>query len=170
MDPVRIGVKLSQQFTDVAELRAIWQVADQAGFDDLWNFDHFAAIAGDPERDVIVVVSPGEARAHAERAATLVSRLREVGWPNAVCRGRTAGRTPGHLGCGRFAARPARKTEGTTETGPALSGTLVLPSFSRRGRRVVRHHHPLRARVPADRVAVVRRRFARARRVAVVAR
>jgi alkanesulfonate monooxygenase SsuD/methylene tetrahydromethanopterin reductase-like flavin-dependent oxidoreductase (luciferase family) len=30
-------------------------------------------------RDLIVVVSPGEARAHAERAATLVSRLREVG-------------------------------------------------------------------------------------------
>ena len=52
MDPVRIGLKLSQQFTDVAELRAIWQVADQADFDHLWNFDHFAAIMGDPERDV----------------------------------------------------------------------------------------------------------------------
>jgi F420-dependent oxidoreductase-like protein len=53
MDPVRIGLKLSQQDTDVAELRAIWQVADEAGFDHLWNFDHFAAIMGDPERDVL---------------------------------------------------------------------------------------------------------------------
>jgi F420-dependent oxidoreductase-like protein len=53
MHPVRIGLKLSQQDTDVAELRAIWQVADEAGFDHLWNFDHFAAIMGDPERDVL---------------------------------------------------------------------------------------------------------------------
>jgi F420-dependent oxidoreductase-like protein len=53
MDPVRIGLKLSQQNTDVAELRAIWQVADEAGFDHVWNFDHFAAILGDPERDVL---------------------------------------------------------------------------------------------------------------------
>jgi F420-dependent oxidoreductase-like protein len=53
MDPVRIGLKLSQQNTDIAELRAIWQIADQADFDHLWNFDHFAAIMGDPERDVL---------------------------------------------------------------------------------------------------------------------
>jgi F420-dependent oxidoreductase-like protein len=53
MDPVRIGLKLSQQNTSPAELRAIWQVADQSGFDHLWNFDHFAAIIGDPERDVL---------------------------------------------------------------------------------------------------------------------
>jgi F420-dependent oxidoreductase-like protein len=53
MDPVRIGLKLSPQDTDVAELRAIWQVADEAEFDHLWNFDHFAAIMGDPERDVL---------------------------------------------------------------------------------------------------------------------
>ena len=53
MDPLRIGLKLSQQHTDIAELRAIWQVADEADFDHLWNFDHFAAIMGDPERDVL---------------------------------------------------------------------------------------------------------------------
>jgi F420-dependent oxidoreductase-like protein len=53
MDPVGIGLKLSQQHTDVAELRAIWQIADEGDFDHLWNFDHFAAIAGDPERDVL---------------------------------------------------------------------------------------------------------------------
>jgi F420-dependent oxidoreductase-like protein len=53
MDPVRIGLKLSQQDTNIDELRAIWQVADQSGFDHLWNFDHFAAIMGDLERDVL---------------------------------------------------------------------------------------------------------------------
>ena len=53
MDPVRIGLKLSHQNTDVAELRAIWQIADEAGFDHLWNFDHFAAIIERPELDVL---------------------------------------------------------------------------------------------------------------------
>ena len=53
MEPVRIGLKLSQQNTDVAELRDIWQVADEADFDHLWNFDHFAAIMTDPVIDVL---------------------------------------------------------------------------------------------------------------------
>jgi F420-dependent oxidoreductase-like protein len=53
MDPLRIGLKLSQQNTDVAELRAIWQLADEAGFDHLWIFDHFAAIMTDPALDVL---------------------------------------------------------------------------------------------------------------------
>jgi F420-dependent oxidoreductase-like protein len=53
MEPVRIGLKLSQQNTDVAELREVWQVADESGFDHLWIFDHFAAILGDPALDVL---------------------------------------------------------------------------------------------------------------------
>jgi F420-dependent oxidoreductase-like protein len=53
MDPVRVGLKLSNQNTNPAELRAIWQVADQSGFDHVWNFDHFAAIMTDPEIDVL---------------------------------------------------------------------------------------------------------------------
>jgi F420-dependent oxidoreductase-like protein len=53
MHPVRIGLKLSPQNTNPAELRAIWQVADQSGFDHLWNFDHFAAISGNPDDDVL---------------------------------------------------------------------------------------------------------------------
>jgi F420-dependent oxidoreductase-like protein len=52
MHPVRIGLKLSNQNTTPGELRSIWQVADQSGFDHLWNFDHFAAIMTDPEVDV----------------------------------------------------------------------------------------------------------------------
>ena len=53
MEPVRIGLKLSQQNTDVAELRDIWQVGDEGGFDHLWIFDHFAAIMADPALDVL---------------------------------------------------------------------------------------------------------------------
>jgi F420-dependent oxidoreductase-like protein len=41
---VRIGLKLAPQFTTVEELRAVWRIADEAGFDHCWNFDHFASI------------------------------------------------------------------------------------------------------------------------------
>lgn len=44
MDDMRIGLKLAPQFTTVEELRAIWRIADDAGFDHCWNFDHFASI------------------------------------------------------------------------------------------------------------------------------
>src|SRR5439155_7440750 len=53
MPPLRIGLKLAPQLTNVDELRAVWRIADEGGFDHLWNFDHFAAIAGDPEADVL---------------------------------------------------------------------------------------------------------------------
>jgi F420-dependent oxidoreductase-like protein len=51
--PLRIGLKLAPQLTTVDELRAVWRIAEEAGFDHLWNFDHFCAIAGDPEGDVL---------------------------------------------------------------------------------------------------------------------
>jgi F420-dependent oxidoreductase-like protein len=53
MTTLAIGLKLSPQGTDVASLRAVWRVADEAGFDHVWNFDHFAAIMTDPEVDVL---------------------------------------------------------------------------------------------------------------------
>ena len=49
---LRVGLKLSGQDTTAEELRAVWQVADAAGFDHCWNFDHFASLGGDPELDV----------------------------------------------------------------------------------------------------------------------
>jgi F420-dependent oxidoreductase-like protein len=51
--PLRVGLKLSPQLTTVDELRAVWRIADESGFDHVWNFDHFAAIAGDPADDVL---------------------------------------------------------------------------------------------------------------------
>ena len=53
MHPLRFGLKLAPQDTTVDELRAVWRIADDSGFDHVWNFDHFAAIVGDPEGDVL---------------------------------------------------------------------------------------------------------------------
>jgi F420-dependent oxidoreductase-like protein len=41
---LRIGLKLAPQFTTVDEMRTVWRIADEAGFDHCWNFDHFASI------------------------------------------------------------------------------------------------------------------------------
>jgi F420-dependent oxidoreductase-like protein len=50
--PIRVGVKLSPQAVTVEDLRAVWRIADEAGFDHVWGFDHFAAIGGPPERPI----------------------------------------------------------------------------------------------------------------------
>ena len=50
--PIRFGLKLAPQATTVEDLRAVWRIADDAGFDHVWGFDHFAAIGGPPERPV----------------------------------------------------------------------------------------------------------------------
>ncbi|TDD67657.1 LLM class F420-dependent oxidoreductase [Jiangella aurantiaca] len=48
---VRYGLKLSQQ-APIDEYRAVWRIADEAGFDHVWNMDHFATIGGDPAGDI----------------------------------------------------------------------------------------------------------------------
>src|SRR5438105_4958231 len=50
--PVRVGLKHSAQATTIENLREVWRIADEAGFDHLWGFDHFAAIGGPPERPI----------------------------------------------------------------------------------------------------------------------
>jgi F420-dependent oxidoreductase-like protein len=50
---LRFGLKLSGQGTTVEELRAVWRIADDGGFDHCWDFDHFAGIGGGgPDADV----------------------------------------------------------------------------------------------------------------------
>ena len=46
-------MKLSGQDTTIEALRTVWRVADESGFDHLWDFDHFASI-GDrgPDRPI----------------------------------------------------------------------------------------------------------------------
>jgi F420-dependent oxidoreductase-like protein len=53
VDDLRVGLKLAPQFTTVDELRAVWRIADEAGFDHCWNFDHFASIRTDTTGDIL---------------------------------------------------------------------------------------------------------------------
>ena len=39
--PLRIGLKPGAQDITPEELRAVWRIADDAGFDHLWDYDHF---------------------------------------------------------------------------------------------------------------------------------
>lgn len=51
--PLRIGIKHSGQDCTIDELRSVWRLTDQAGFDHLWAFDHLASIGpGGPDRTV----------------------------------------------------------------------------------------------------------------------
>jgi len=51
--PLRFGLKLSGQDTTTQALRAVWRIADEGGFDHVWDFDHLASIgAGGPDRPV----------------------------------------------------------------------------------------------------------------------
>jgi F420-dependent oxidoreductase-like protein len=47
-----VGLKLAPQLTTIGELRSVWRIAGEAGFDHCWNFDHFAALASDPAGNV----------------------------------------------------------------------------------------------------------------------
>jgi F420-dependent oxidoreductase-like protein len=52
-DSLRIGIKHSGQDCTIDELRSVWRIADEAGFDHLWAFDHLASIgSGGPDRPV----------------------------------------------------------------------------------------------------------------------
>jgi F420-dependent oxidoreductase-like protein len=46
-----LGLKLSPQNCSMSDMRAVWRIADESGFDHLWGFDHlnpiFDDIAGD---------------------------------------------------------------------------------------------------------------------------
>jgi F420-dependent oxidoreductase-like protein len=45
---IRVGLKLSQQVHPLAAQREAWRLADEAGFDHLWLFDHLVAIHQEP--------------------------------------------------------------------------------------------------------------------------
>lgn len=47
-----LGIKLSPQNCTIEDLRAVWRIADEAGFDHLWAFDHFDPIFADVQGDV----------------------------------------------------------------------------------------------------------------------
>src|SRR3954470_13933317 len=47
-----LGLKLSPQGCTIEDLRAVWRIADEAGFDHLWAFDHLNPIFADARGDV----------------------------------------------------------------------------------------------------------------------
>jgi F420-dependent oxidoreductase-like protein len=50
---LRFGLKLSGQDTTVEALRRVWRIADEGGFDHVWDFDHLASIGGGgPDRPI----------------------------------------------------------------------------------------------------------------------
>ena len=49
---IRVGLKLSQQVQPVAVQREAWRMADAAGFDHLWLFDHLVAIHQEPVQPI----------------------------------------------------------------------------------------------------------------------
>jgi F420-dependent oxidoreductase-like protein len=52
-NPLRFGLKLSGQDCTIQQLRDIWRIADDSGFDHVWDFDHLAAIGtGGPDRPI----------------------------------------------------------------------------------------------------------------------
>lgn len=44
LHPGHIGLKVSGQNASIEEMRECWRIADDAGFDHLWNFDHLAGV------------------------------------------------------------------------------------------------------------------------------
>ena len=47
MPPLRLGLKNSGQATTIEGLRDVWRIADEGGFDHVWDFDHLASIGAD---------------------------------------------------------------------------------------------------------------------------
>ena len=50
--PLRFGLKLSQQIHPIDAQRDAWKIADQAGFDHIWPFDHLIALGPDPAQPI----------------------------------------------------------------------------------------------------------------------
>jgi len=51
-NPLRFGLKLSQQVHPIEAQRDAWKMADDAGFDHIWPFDHLIALGADPTQPI----------------------------------------------------------------------------------------------------------------------
>jgi hypothetical protein len=50
--PLRFGLKMSQQIHPIDAQRDAWKIADEAGFDHMWPFDHLIALGPDPAQPI----------------------------------------------------------------------------------------------------------------------
>src|SRR5512140_2510540 len=97
MPPLRFGLRLPQDGTDLAELRDVAQAAEQLGYHSLWLFDHFyhfpfignrsvlepwpllppAGAVGEDGGDVVCPQRrPAGVRLRRRRASVVIRRLR----------------------------------------------------------------------------------------------
>ncbi len=52
MHPLHVGLKLAGQIFPIPVHRAVWRIADDAGFDGCWGFDHLIALGPDASEPV----------------------------------------------------------------------------------------------------------------------
>jgi F420-dependent oxidoreductase-like protein len=50
---VRAGLKLIPEYTSLTDLRTIWRIADEAGFDHCWVYDHILPVKGERHGPVL---------------------------------------------------------------------------------------------------------------------
>jgi len=68
---IRVGIRLMPMNTTIEDLRAVWKIGDEAGFDHVWGFDHLAPINSDPAGPVFEGWALMAAMAEATRRARI---------------------------------------------------------------------------------------------------
>ena len=77
--PVRVGISARPEHTTVERMRETWQQAEEIGVNDIYIWDHFFPLNGDPLRRALRVLDParGYGRGHCPGlgSAPLVSAI-----------------------------------------------------------------------------------------------